>query len=153
MSCVVTPTVASVGPYRFTSRPGGPARSTARAASAFAASPAKSTTRIVAKASGTSRATVWNRAVANRAVVAPTSRRVRASSVGASVTSRGRMTSRAPLSSAPHTSKVARSNDGVPACTMQSSGVSRAKSVSRTRCAMEWCVMPTPLGAPVEPDV
>ncbi|CAM3562965.1 hypothetical protein COSO111634_19385 [Corallococcus soli] len=86
-------------------------------------------------------------------VLMRSSRRYAANATGDSATSRDIPTSRPPLSSAPHTSNVAASNDAFDTCAMRSSADSWMKFVSTTSRTTARCGTHTPFGLPVLPDV
>src|SRR5581483_495514 len=111
--------VVSVGPYTCTRRAGAPRSATVATAAGSTASPPNSTTR-PAKTVGSWAANWLNRAVVTNRV--PTRWAARRS--GDSSVSRGTTASVAPAASAPHTSKVAASNDGLDAKATTSPGAS-----------------------------
>ena len=83
---------------------------------------------------------------------ADAARTIRASS--SSVGTPGRnITSLAPLSSAPHSSKVEASKDSGETCSNVSFGPSAAKFVFFTSRTTLRCSTQTPFGVPVEPEV
>ena len=109
--------------------------------------------RRLANASGRSATTCSTTAIGANMTSTPAARSVSCRRAASSWSSRRMPTSRAPFRSAFQISSVDASNEWLQACATVSAGRTARNPLSRLRVTTLRCVIPTPFGRPVEPDV
>ncbi len=150
-----TSTAASVGPYRFHNAVAGRAAANARTASAGSSSPLHTTRRRLVQAAMPSSARNMASIDGTKWVVVTPSRTIRSRRYAASLCPPGlASTSRAPVMSGQKNSHTDTSKLAGVFCSTTSVPSSRyVRCIQSRRLTMPRCVLGTPFGFPVEPDV